>query len=208
MMFLPAKGDPTIGNYDPEEANYDIWAIEPLTWEADRIDMKGVFHGPLFELLTDKDGGMLIIRAGKETTDFKYSLLGNDIIKIDLSTGEWETLLEKGPWRSYGLEGMTPDGNIICCAEYIVDEERKTHRTPLILNLTTYETTHLEPAPCENYLTNYDLAPSGKYMIEWGMGEDIWIHDIEKGTHSVFVSSEESPGIFCLPGIPGPFNVR
>jgi hypothetical protein len=208
-MFFAAREDPTKGKYElNKDAPLDLWAVEPLSWKSEKIDMKGLPGYPMYEATVDKAGDKLFFNSNGGKFDPAVPYPGNNIVMINLTTGEWRTLLEKSPGKSYGLEGITPDGEILCCAEYKYVDDHKIYKAPLIYNVDTGGAVFLEPSIKADRATDYDLTPSGKYVIEWTHGEDVWVHDIQQGTSRLLIKSSDYPDLLNLPGVPGPYNVH
>jgi hypothetical protein len=206
-LFLPFKDDPFKSERDTSGLVEDIYVIEPVTWAVDKINLRGLwgeYSGA--KLIATQDGGRLFFQPGVSDPEKTRMVLSNDIIMIDVETGEWEYILERGENYAYGLQGITPDGSRICCVKQIKEPEKDRRYEPFVYDLVTEEIFYIVPALKEKIAVVYQISHSGRYVVEWTMGTDIWAHDIETGERKVIASSTLWKTAVLYPGIPGNWN--
>lgn len=208
-LFFAARDDPFADDRDTANEGNEVYAVEPVTWETEWIDTHGIYGKyTIANMLVDDDGDRLFFQPGKRDPDNNLTLFGNDIIEINLHTGEWKTLLQKGENIAYELEGITPDGSKVCCKELSRDSDGNRNSRPLILDTTTGKKCYYEPTYEFKEFPHYQISLSGNYIIEWSLFKDLWLHDIDTGERKVIAKASDCPAIIPMPGIPGHWNTK
>jgi hypothetical protein len=146
--------------------SFDIYAIDPLAGDADVIDMRGMLSRPsIAKFFVKSDGASIIAQTDDYTGDGDPRPLGGSIQRIDVKSGEWETMHAAGHNDVYNLRGATPDGFKIIYTHYTVTDAG-FDAAHYVQDTSTGETTEL---PIEGTLNQLWISPSGEYAAFYDM---------------------------------------
>lgn len=141
--------------------SFDIYAIDTVTGESEKIEMRGLLGRPvLAKYFVLPDGESIIAQTEAYVDDGTSKPLGGFVQKIDTATGEWETLLDAGGDDAYNLHSVNKDGSKICYTHYkfLPTGFEITHNVRNLADGRTWE------LPITSTWFQFWLSPSGEYV--------------------------------------------
>jgi hypothetical protein len=148
--------------YDDSKSSmaFNIFGIDVETGESIEIDMRGLMSSPVAaRFYINTDGTLITALAEDLDEENKPRPQGGSIVRIDIETGNWETILEASLQAVYGLRGVTPDSNgIIFTKHELVDEVYTASHHAMYL-----DSGRDIQLPVEGLLYHLWISPSGKY---------------------------------------------
>jgi len=200
-LYLPLPDYPVteFTTFDRTGANtgFDIYAVNPITGEGRKIDMKGMLGQPIeAKFFPTSDGSTMYIQTQQKSELGSPQLMGGSIQRIDLKTGKWELLLEYSANDAYNLRSMTPDGSKILYSHWLVDPDGAPYRENIVRDMSTGHETTITLDKAFNYIW---LSPSGKYIITfaWVKERELKVIDVASGSERILDSAEN--GTFPYP---------
>jgi hypothetical protein len=148
--------------YDDSKSSmaFNIFGVDVETGESIEIDMRGLMSSPVAaRFFINTDGTSIIALAEDLNEDNEPRPQGGSIVRIDIETGKWETILEATREAVYGLRGATPDGNAIIFTKHeLVDKVYTASQHAMYL-----DSGRDVQLPVEGLLNHLWISPSGKY---------------------------------------------
>ncbi len=141
--------------------SFDIYAIDTVTGESEKIGMHGLLGRPvLAKYFVLPDGESIIAQTEAYVENGTSKPMGGFIQKIDPATGEWVTLLDAGGDDAYNLHSVNKDGSKICYTHYkfLPTGFEITHNVRNLDNGRTWE------LPVTSTWIQFWLSPSGEYV--------------------------------------------
>jgi hypothetical protein len=153
---------------------FDIYAVDPVTGDARKIDMRGKLgHPSIAEFFIDSAASSILVQTTDYTDDGTPRPVGGSIQRIDLASGEWRLLLDAGSEVAYSLLGATPGGGEFLYTrqqmtsagmetKHFVQNAATGHKTEIAIGSTLNQ---LWLSPSGEYVAAFDLIRSNKLLI-------------------------------------------
>jgi hypothetical protein len=193
-LYIPLPDYPVteFGSFDRSrgDTHFNVYAIDPLTGDADKIDMRGLLGQTIeAKFFPTSDGSALFVQTQKKSEWGSPQLMGGSIQRINLETGAWELLFEYNENNAYSLRGITPGGTHLLYTHFSKSAEGDLEISHIVRNMVLGDETEI---PTEGRANQLWLSPSGKYVVTftWSRKPEIDVFEVETGNQRILDTAE------------------
>jgi len=194
QLYLPLPDYPVteFSAFDRTGANtgFDLYAVNPITGEGRKIEMKGMLGQPIeAKFFPTSDGSTLYVQTQQKSELGSPQLMGGSIQRIDLNTRKWDLLFGYSATDAYNLRSITPDGSKLLYTHWLVNPDGVPEKLHIVRDMSTGKETTITLDKSTNYVW---LSPSGKYIVTfaWVKDRELKVIDVATGSERVLDSAE------------------